>query len=256
MIDQGGGSGLDKFSHVLQQVIGNVISLFFYPSRDLLIPGNLFLFFILASALLLLRKGGMDKKSLTTLFLWIFSLIFFFTFSSKIVSEYYFKIIETVILTFFILGLTLIYKVSKVGSAFILTLLAVILVRNILFITEDQGYSNKGYVERKEVVNFIAGDAKRKGFPCVVVSYIASPGENFGFRYLFYLAGLHVNQPKSGSPVYTIVSPQELALESAAHAYGALGVIPPKESYNLKEVAQSCEGEDHNLKDPLFGYTE
>ena len=45
MIDQGGGSGLDKFSHVLQQVIGNVISLFFYPSRDLLIPGNLFLFF-------------------------------------------------------------------------------------------------------------------------------------------------------------------------------------------------------------------
>lgn len=258
VVDQGGGRGWDKFMHVLQQVVGNTVSLFFYPAHQIFISGILFFIVVCLSGIFFVRKGGIDRKTLTTLYIWIFSVIIFFTFSSKIISEYYFAIISTAVLIFFIMGLALIYKSSTVGKSIVAVFSAFLLVRSIVFIldTEHSGYSHKGYLERKAVVDFIARDAQIKSFPCVAVSYIASPGEDFGFRYLFYLKNLHVNQSRSGSPDYTIVSPVDLVSDQEVKSFGALGVILPKGDYNLREIAQSCAGGNSNLTDPLFGYTQ
>lgn len=256
LINQGGGSGLDKFFHVKQQIMGNIVSLFFYPARDIFISGNFFFLIMLGIAILLVRKGELDKKALVTLYIWIASVTAFFTFSSKIVSEYYFQIIDTTVITFFILGIAWIYKASKMGKTIIIILLIGLLVRSIFIIVEGRGYSQKGYLERKAVVSYITEDSQKRGFPCVAVSYISAPGEDLGFRYLFYLAKLHVNQPQSGSPDYTIISPDNLVAEPTKYVFGALGVIPPTGSYNLDKVAQTCSGANSNLTDPLFGYTE
>lgn len=255
-VDQGGGRGMDKLYHVLQQVVGNSVGLFFYPNREIFIGGKFFLLIILVFTAIVFIYKKLDKKPLVLLYIWIFSVIFFFTFSNKITSEYYFSIIDTAILACVTFIISFLFQLSKKMKVFTVILLTVLLIRNFLIIIGENGYSYKGYLERKETVSFIVKDAKEKGFPCISVSYIASPGEDFGFRYMFFLKKLHVNQPKSGSPVYTIVSPADLASDSIDKGFGALGIILPEKEYNPEEVSKTCSGENSNLTDPLFGYTE
>lgn len=114
---------------------------------------------------------------------------------------------------------------------------------------------HKGYNEKKSVAAYITDDAKQKGYPCVAVSYITAPGENVGFRYFFWMDHLHVNQSSSGSPVYSIVIPDELAWPAAVK-YGHIGVILPDKIPTKEEMDKSCSGQDSNLTDPFFGYTD
>jgi hypothetical protein len=75
-----------------------------------------------------------------------------------------------------------------------------------------------------------------------------------GYRYLFYLEDMHVNNPSSGSPVYTIVFPHSM-VDHIDKAFGALGLIyPDYTKYALTAVTESCSGENSNITDPLFGY--
>jgi len=116
--------------------------------------------------------------------------------------------------------------------------------------------NRSGYVERKAIVSFITEDAKAHNYPCVSVSYITSPGNDLGYRYFFWLAKLHVNQPKSGSPPYTIVYPTGL-VDRVDKNFGVIGLILPDYGrYTKKAVDYSCSGADSNLTDPMFGYTE
>lgn len=256
IFNQGGGSGLDKFHHVFQQIVENSVSLFFYPDREIFISGGLFFLIMLISVAIVWQMGGLDKRLLVILYIWIFSVILFFTFSTKITSEYYFSIIDTAILTFAAILFSLLFQLSVKWKILTVVVLGLFLLRSFFNITGDSGYSHKGYLERKAIVSYISQDANEKGFPCVSVSYIASPGEEFGFRYLFFLKNLHVNQPKSGSPVYTIVSPADLVPFDIDQSFGALGVISPRVGYNLDQVAKTCSGINSNLTDPLFGYTQ
>lgn len=113
-----------------------------------------------------------------------------------------------------------------------------------------------GYVERKAIVKYINEDAEAHGYPCISISYITNPGYNLGYRYFFYLDNMHVNDPKSGSPVYTIVFPLSL-VDKFDKRFGVLGLILPDYiKYNKKDVDKSCQGENANLTDPMFGYTE
>jgi len=74
--------------------------------------------------------------------------------------------------------------------------------------------------------------------------------------YFFYLNKMHVNQPESGSPVYTIVFPLSL-VDKVDKRFGSLGLIlPDYKHYNEEDVLESCRGENANLTDPMFGYTE
>jgi len=118
-----------------------------------------------------------------------------------------------------------------------------------------QPVNNSGYIHRAAIVHEIARDAREKGYPCVSVSYITSPGNDLGYRYLFYYENLHVNLPMSEAPVYTIVFPHSL-VDRIDKSFGALGLIYPNYAkYTKESIAQSCSGENQNLSRPMFGFT-
>ena len=115
--------------------------------------------------------------------------------------------------------------------------------------------NESGYVQKNALAGFIASDAKLHNYPCVAVSYITSPGYELGYRYIFYLHDLHVNQPSSQSPVYTIVFPHS-EVDRIDKSFGALGLIyPDYERYNQEEDGKSCQAENANLMGPMFGFT-
>ena len=67
---------------------------------------------------------------------------------------------------------------------------------------------------------------------------------------------MHVNRPISLSPVYTIVYPHSL-VDRIDEGFGSLGLIYPEYGrYNEAEVEKTCQGENSNLTDPVFGYTQ
>jgi len=117
-------------------------------------------------------------------------------------------------------------------------------------------YKSNGtnYLERRALVKEIKDDAKRNNYPCVSVSYITSPGNELGYRYLFWLEGMHVNNPDSLSPVYTVVFPHS-KVDRIDKSFGALGLIyPDYQKYQLKSVEKSCSGANSNITDPMFGF--
>jgi len=253
-VNHGGDSGLRKWDHVYQMVSGNAENLFFYPQKFPFDNRQLFLIIILICPMLLVWKRVVRPIELLSLYTLVAGVLLFFTASSSTISEYYFNSIEIVEILI-VSGIAyLVYKWSLLGKLFVLTLAAVVFIKNFTFFMNEKIY-HKGYVERKSAAEFITNDARSKDFPCVAVSYITSPGEDVGFRYFFWLNRLHVNQPKNGGPVYTIVIPDELANGEGKKIFGHIGVIPPKEIPTKDQILQSCSGTDPNLTDPMFGYT-
>ena len=150
------------------------------------------------------------------------------------------------------LGVSYLFKKSKILAILLISAFCIININRVLTVPINQS----GYLQRKAVIDFINKDAKAHDFPCVAISYITSPGNDLGYRYFIYLDSLHANQPKSGSPVYTIVFPQSL-VSRLDDSFGAIGlVLPNYKQYNELQVSQSCSGENQNLTDPMFGFTK
>ena len=152
------------------------------------------------------------------------------------------------------LGIAYLFKRKdlKRWGKYILLLFAVVNLYR--FFTLD--INRSGYLERKAAVAEIKRDAKEKGFPCVAVSYITKPGYELGYRYFFWLEEMHVNHPASNSPVYTIVFPLRKDIKEHK-AFGAIGLIyPDYKRYTKEGIEESCSGENSNLTDSMFGYTE
>lgn len=254
-INQGGGIGLEKYKLLSLKANFNTISLIFTPWSPIFLKDTPLIAVILASGFLAIRKKIISKKELLTLFTWIAGVFIFYTFSSTIISEYYLSNIEIIYLAIFSFLLYILLNLSKYGKALVFTLLFLILIKNVHFLV-TQTYYHKGYLEKKAVAQYIAEEAKNNTFPCIAVSYITAPGEDRGFRYFFYLNNLHVNEPKSGSPVYTIILPDELARGQNEKYFGHIKIIPPEKFGTKEEIAKSCSGANSNLTDPLLGYTE
>lgn len=252
-IDQGGTSGFYKLTIVLDQIYRNVVNLFLYPQTQLFVKSIPFFIIIFAVAFLLFRKNGLIKEYKIVL-VWFLSVVIFFSLSSKITSEYYFNNLTTVFLSIGIIGISLIF--AKTYKTLAILILTALLLNSTYHLIIQYRYNPFGLKERNEAAEFIANDSKMKGFPCVSVSYITTPGNDLGFRYVFYLNNLHANQSKSGSPNYTIVIPGNLYNIVSDEHFGVIGVITPKGSYNMKEVEYSCSGQNANLTDPLFGFTK
>ncbi|MEK7188497.1 MAG: hypothetical protein AAB685_01435 [Patescibacteria group bacterium] len=188
------------------------------------------------------------------MFLWQVLYILFFTINSINISEYYLDGMNVVWIGVLALGINYLFKernLKYLGYG----LLGLFIFLNLWsFFKKD--INKSGYVERKAIVSYIDQDAKAHEYPCVSISYITSPGNNLGYRYFFWLKGMHVNQPKSGSPVYSIVFPHDL-VNRIDKSFGALGlVLPDYERYNEKEVLYSCSGQNSNLTDPMFGFVK
>lgn len=246
--------GLDKLNLVLIKVTSNLERLFFYPQG---FPANKLLFFagLLTAGFLLIKREIFSVKEIIVFYLWIFGVILFFSFSSSIVSEYYFANIEIIFLAIASLLITHLAQMRTTIRYAVLVVLAIVLVKNLYFYTTEKIYQ-KGYSERRAITEFIVNDSRGKMLPCIAVSYITSPGENVGFRYFFWLNNSHVNQPISGAPVYTIVQPIELAPDNIAFRSGQIGVIPPEHIPPPNKIKEVCNGQNSNLTDPMFGFTK
>ncbi len=249
-----GLTGFDKMQLVIGMIVRNTNSLFFSPQSFSFTNNFLFVLIILLSALLPVKIKLLSLKELLPLYAWIIGPIIFFSISKSPISEYYFANIGVIFIVIASLLLYLIYKSSKIGKFIVLGLFAIICLKNAYFlITQD--YYNKGYLERKELVDFIKKDSSEKGYPCVGISYITTLGENVGFRYFFYLNKMHLVHPSIDVPTYNIVIPLELSKETEKK-FGHIGLILPTSVPSKEKMEKSCQTPDTNLTDSVFGYVE
>ncbi len=250
-----GAKGFYKFQIVIEMITKNINSLFFAPQSFKLTNTSLFPLAILATSFLLVKKKLITFSELIPLFGWIFAIVIFFSVSSSPISEYYFYNIEIIFLAFIALLLYFLFNSSAIGKKLVIGLLIFVTAKNSFFIITQDVY-HKGYIEKKAVVNYIITDAKDRDFPCFSLNYITSPGENVGFRYFFFLRNAHIAVPGRGSPVYSIVIPDEYALKEVKVKFGHIGVIPPKNPPSRELMSEACSGQNTNLTDPMFGYVE
>lgn len=249
-----GATGWYKFQIVLEMITKNINNLFFAPQTLQVTNTIFFPVLILASAFWPVKKKLITKEVIP-LYVWLLGVILFFSISSSPISEYYFYNIEVIFLCFISLLLYYLLTSSAIGRVFVVGLLIFIALKNAFSVIASDTY-HKGYVEKKGVVDYIVNDAKSKDFPCFSINYITSPGENVGFRYFFFLKNAHIAVAGRGSPVYSIVIPDEYAAKEIDKKFGHIGVITPKEIPSQKLMADACSGQNTNLTDPMFGYVE
>ncbi len=246
---------LGKFVNVYEKENRNINNLFFSP-LELPIKLQLIITFIfLLLPLIAWVIGAFNLKDLYILYSWIFAVFLFFTFSSISVSEYYLASIDAILILSSSLILFRLYRYKKLAKYLILLLLVLYAAKNLSFYLNYK-YYNKGYNEKKSLVDFISEDVKKRNLPCIAVNYITTPGENTGFRYFMYLKKLYVVNSKAGIPVYNIVIPEELTSDPNKIKFGHVGLIPPSEIPAKEVMEKSCTGPNTNLTDSLFGYVE
>ncbi len=250
-----GPSGLDKFLHVLSMVTQNTNALLFAPQSFTLAQNIFFVILILLSPLFLIKRKVLTLKDLIPLYSWIIGVILFFSVSSSPISEYYFSNINVILIAFISLLLSFLAKKGKLFLTIIVGLLICIALKNAYFFASEH-YYNKGYLERKAVVEYIKQDSNKREFPCIGISYITAPGENVGFRYFFWLAKLHLVHPSVDVPVYNIVIPDELSLKEVKQKFGHIGLIPPVKIPSKEIIDKSCQTPDTNVTDSMFGYVQ
>lgn len=239
-----------KLDRILQIASKNSINIF--SMENFMKPSHFFV--LLVVLLILLMKFKVLNKFWFAIFAyWQSIYIIFFTLISLNVSEYYLNGMN--IVWIIVVSLALGLLINKKNLIIVYSLLAVFLYINISHIL-NYNSDKKGYLEKMALINEIKRDSQIHGYPCISISYITNPGYNFGYRYLFYIENMHVNNPSSGSPVYTIVYPHSL-VDKIDNSFGSLGLIYPEYlKYNDNEVKNSCQGSNANLTDPMFGYVE
>jgi len=244
-------SGFAKFERVLLLLGKNVNTYLFGSTTPVSYP--LVLAGSIAVFLYLFHKKKITKNHFITLTLWGVSYVVFFSFYSKILSEYYLNG------ALFIWMLLLVILVSSlISSRYKLFGYAILIVYTIVNLHSlfTLQFNRNGYLERKQLVEAIDQDRLAHNYPCVSISYITSPGYDLGYRYFFWLRKMHVNRPDSGAPPYTIVFPLK-DIFVTDKTYGAIGLIYPDYSrYTKDSIAKSCSGQNSNLTDSMFGYTE
>lgn len=239
-------SPLEKASHVFGIILKNANSVFWdRPTivKPLVLPGILLAsFWSLALFQPSLRSSGYIFTA------WFFLLTIFFTRHPINVSEYY---LDGLTLLWVLMAAFILARLGRLGWFLVL----VIVFSNLVaFITSPP--QQEGYLARSSLVDFIAADAKRQGYPCISVSFMTSPGYDLGYRFLFYRKNLHVNHPDSGAPVYTVVFPHTRA-NRLDFTFQALGLVLPEfNRYTDETVKASCSGQNSNLTDPMFGFTK
>lgn len=245
-------SGADKLGRTVHLAAKNVAGFLWGP-----LPGvshEVALYFLLAIFIFLVWKKVVRRAWIIIFSLWVLIYVLFFSFYSKVLSEYYLNGMMVVWIAALALGVSYLMGRRRLKKWSKYALFAFAAINLYRFFTLD--INRSGYLERRAIVAEIKRDAQLRGFPCVAASYITDPGYDLGYRYFFWLEGLHVNRPQSGSPVYTIVFPLK-PIFGTDKTFGAIGLIyPDYPRYTREKVKTSCGGENSNLTDPMFGYTE
>lgn len=247
--------GWHKFTQIAEITSKNVAALFLAPQVLSMTLNLIFVALSLLSLFWLRKLKLLSRKEVIIFLVWFSGVVAFFEITSAPISEYYFLSINIIFITITTLWLFLLFKSSFLGKVLTLGILILVTVKNGHFLI-SQNYYHKGYVEKKAVAEYIVGDAKNKNFPCFSLNYITSPGENVGFRYFFFLKNAELAVPGRGSPVYSIVIPDEYATNEINMKFGHIGVILPKEIPPEALMSEACSGQNTNLTDPMFGYVE
>lgn len=244
---------IDKFNRVIQLVSKNIYRIFFAE----VVPLTHMQAFVLmiAGLVFITWKKIISSKLAILIWVWIVVYILFFSVNSISVSEYYLNGMYSLWIAIFSIIVSYLYH--KKGLLRLLGVLMLISVVLINFIGYSRHPVNEsGYVERKAIIQEIKRDSMLRGYDCVSLSFITSPGSNLGYRYFTWLEGLKTKPVSENVPVYTIVYPHSL-VDEIDKDIGALGLIyPDYERYNDQRIAESCEGENFNTSEPLFGYTK
>lgn len=252
--DYGGGSkpGLAKLDRVTQIAYKNTTRLFWgneYPSGLVKVT----LFVLIATFLFLFLKKIIPRNLGIIMMFWQALYIVFFTLNSINISEYYLNGMNVVWIG--TASIALGYAIKKGYMRYVMFLVFIVIALNLR--SFSLYYTNgNGYMEKKALVTFIKKDAEARGYPCVAITYIAAPGYEFGFRYWFWIKGLKIKENLSGAPIYNIVFPLSY-VDKFDQRFGGLGlVLPDYKSYTSKSVERACLGDDVNLTQPMFGYTQ
>lgn len=186
--------------------------------------------------------------------IWVILYCIFFSLYSKVISEYYLNGLIIIWIVVFSIGISFLLSIKNFK---LFGMLALCVFTGINFYRIFSIPLNRsGYVERKDIVKAIKTDSQAHGFDCVSISYITDPGFNLGYRYLIWLENLKLKPISNDIPVYTIVFPLKSIFKTDKD-FGALGLINPDyNKYYLNVINESCKGDDSNLTESMFGFTE
>ena len=244
--------GTDKLLKIYDVVIKDVTDLLYgYPAG---VPKSLAFWVISVASVLVFLKGKIRKNVFYLMLIWMGVTAGFFALYSKPVSEYYLNSMTVVWIVLMALIVVNMLESRKLTYFGYLLLIAFSVLSFYRFFTYPSNH--QGYIERKAVVDYIKIDAALHNFPCVAVSYIVKPGYNLGYRWFFYLDNISTRPVLSNAPVYSITFPLSL-VDRVDKTFGSIGVINPDyKKYNEKGIEKSCEGDNFNLTDSMFGYTQ
>lgn len=244
--------GWSKVSKIFNIVAKNVSGIIWgEPSK---IPISLAFWLVSALSIVLVFKKKIKSETFFLMFIWFLITTAFFSIYSKPVSEYYLN--SLTILWVCIISVALSELIKIKNTRYFGVLLLLVFVSYSLYRFLNFADNKQGYIQRKQVVKYIKNDSELHGYPCVAVSYITKPGYNLGYRYFFWLEGLKTKAPSEKIPVYSIVFPLGI-VSDVDITFGSIGVINPNYSrYNKLEVENFCQGDNANLIDPMFGYTQ
>ncbi|KKQ25680.1 MAG: glycosyl transferase family protein [Candidatus Woesebacteria bacterium GW2011_GWA1_37_8] len=245
-------SGLYKFERTLLLISKNVHGLLVgsYPG----IKFEWVVYVLTGALIILVIKKLISYKWAIMFSVWVMTFWFFFSTYSKIVSEYYLNGCLLVFLVVCAITLSKLYESEKWRhiSLILINLSVVFGIRNFVITPINKS----GYVARNEIITEIKRDSTMRGYPCVSISYIADPGYNLGYRYLFYRQGLKLKPISDFVPVYTIVYPLKDIFRTD-QTRGAIGLIyPDYKHYKSDLINEKCDGVDYNLSEPMWGFPE
>lgn len=178
---------------------------------------------------------------------WLFITIFSQLISKRSISEYYFTnltIPEVLTIGLFLGNL----KKDKFSQVLLVGALGIFVFLNLKNVTA-RTLNTEGYLARKNLISFIAKDAKSHNYPCIAINYITLPGKNAGFRYFFWWNDLKLITPGNDVAVYSILNPATDS-DEIAKKEGSLGVILPN---NPIIDPSACDKPDRQLL-PLWGF--
>jgi len=244
--------GVDKFGRVIY-IIQKNLHTFIVGSMPWLKYEYVF-YIAIITFILLFVKNKINKNISFIMLFWFFFYITFFTFYSKILSEYYLNGLLVIWIYILSVGLASILD-SKIYRYLAIVTLSIFAVFNINKFFSVKVSTNR-FKDKMEVIREIKNNATNFNYPCVSISYITDPGYELGYRYLFYIEGLKTKPISGEVPTYTIVFPLKKIFPTD-YTSGTIGLIWPDHSRYIKEtVLESCEGEDYNLTNPMFGFTK
>lgn len=170
-------------------------------------------------------KINRDWFHFVTLLVTFVIFIIYYIFFPTHVPEYYLNTIPIIFTLYFAAGLGLLIHKNylRILPIFILLLIT---FTNFQKLTEK--WNNPSLVtlaHKDQIVQEIV--YREKNSRDFYVSYINEPGWNFGFNYLFKYYGRIPQTEKAKPPIYTVVIPKYLSIDSINISSGNIGLILP-----------------------------